>query len=96
MALSLIPNVSIFLAMVPSMVQQHLLPAVALISFQHAILNGALPFLPALLIIKRIILMIRLGRRQIFVSDSSQMMMASNLDVVMFDKSGTLTVNQVT
>lgn len=77
------------------MIHRQLTSVYYLFWFINLLLAGALPILPALLVIRRIICLLRLRRKQIFVLDSSKLMAAARLDMVLFDKTGTLTVDQV-
>ncbi|KAL3140947.1 hypothetical protein ABBQ32_005472 [Trebouxia sp. C0010 RCD-2024] len=60
----------------------------------NLLINFAVPMLPALLVIRRVICILRLRQKQIFVSDSLKVTAAARLDMVLFDKTGTLTVAQ--
>ena len=96
MGLANLVSFIILLVMLPTIVQQKLGATFPLLDFLDVIINGLEPFLPALLVVSKILSVIRLRRKQIFVSDSRCMTTAARLDVILFDKTGTLTVDQVT
>ena len=95
MTLSYVMNFIIFVVQIPATLQRQLGASAVWFDFLNAVINGAEPFLPALLVVRRIICVTRLRRQHIFVSDSSKLTAAARLDIVMFDKTGTLTVEQV-
>ncbi len=95
MGLAVLVSFIMFLVMLPTIVQQKLGARFALLDILDVIINGSEPFLPALLVVSKIVFVVRLRSKQIFVSDSRRMTTAARLDVIMFDKTGTLTVDQV-
>lgn len=92
MGLSVTVNFIFCLVGLPGAVQrgQAVLPWLLVV-----LITGVEPYLMALLIVRRIIFITRLRQQHIFVSDSSRMTKAAMLDMVMLDKTGTLTVDQV-
>ena len=86
MGLSLVVNAILFLVMVPAMIQRQSSLSYYLYGLLNLGINFALPILPALLVIRRIIGVLRLRQKQIFVSDISKLTAAARLDMVLFDK----------
>lgn len=95
MGLALLASFIVFLVTLSVIIPQQLgLYAIGL-NLLSVVINGAEPYLTALLVVRKIAFLLRLRRHQVFVSDASRMTKAASLDVVMFDKTGTLTVDQV-
>ena len=86
MGLAVLVSFIMFLVMLPTIVQQKLGARFALLDILDVIINGSEPFLPALLVVSKIVFVVRLRSKQIFVSDSRRMTTAARLDVIMFDK----------
>ena len=95
MGLSFMVTAILFLVTIPAMGQRQLPLIYYYFGLLNLLINFALPNLPASLVIRRIVSILRLRQKQIFISDSSKMTAAARLDMVLFDKTGTLTVDQV-
>ncbi|KAL3153008.1 hypothetical protein ABBQ38_012035 [Trebouxia sp. C0009 RCD-2024] len=94
MGLSFLSTAIMLLVTIPAMLHRQLPLIYYYFGLLNLLLNFALPILPALLVIRRVICILRLRQKQIFVSDSLKVTAAARLDMVLFDKTGTLTVAQ--
>ncbi|KAL3153004.1 hypothetical protein ABBQ38_012031 [Trebouxia sp. C0009 RCD-2024] len=94
MGLSFLWTAIMLLVTIPAMVHRQLPLIYYYFGLLNLLINFALPILPALLVIRRVICILRLRQKQIFVSDSLKVTAAARLDMVLFDKTGTLTVAQ--
>lgn len=93
--LALLASFAVFLVMLSVIIPQQLGLYTIGLNLLSVVINGAMPYLVALLVVRKIAFLLRLRHHQVFVSDASRMTKAASLDVVMFDKTGTLTVDQV-
>ncbi|KAL3140952.1 hypothetical protein ABBQ32_005476 [Trebouxia sp. C0010 RCD-2024] len=92
--LSFVSSAILLLVTIPAMLQRQLPLIYYYYGLLNLLINFADPILPALLVIRRVICILRLRQKQIFVSDSLKVAAAARLDMVLFDKTGTLTVAQ--
>lgn len=96
MGVAVLASLIIFMVQLPTLVHQKLGSYIIWTKLLGVVINGIEPYLTALLTVRRIAFVIRLRQRQVSVSDTSRICQAASLDLVMFDKNGILTVNQVT
>ena len=93
--LSFLSTAILLVVTIPAMVNRQLPLIYYYFGLLNLLISFAVPILPAWLVISRVICILRLRQKQIFISDSSKMTAAARLDMVLFDKTGTLTVDQV-
>lgn len=93
--LVLVANLIIFFVQVPWMIRVHLQGKYLLYQFVLWVLDVVNPLLPAALVVLKAVTTLRMRHQGLHLVDNKKLFIAAQLDLVVMDKTGTLTAEQV-
>ena len=93
--LVLVANLIIFFVQVPWMIRVHLQGTYLLFQFVLSVLDVVNPLLPAALVVLKAVTTLRMRHQGLHLVDNNKLFVAAQLDLVVMDKTGTLTADQV-